>query len=61
MHIEPERHRPAPGSGAAPLVPPLEAPRLGRGTVWTAVPVGTYKLAGWSQMGRTTHLGGEPG
>ena len=48
---EAERHRPAPRPGAAPLVPFLAAPRVGRAAVWASVPFGTYQVAGASQMG----------
>ena len=58
---EAERHRPAPRPGAAPLVPFLAAPRVGRAAVWASVPFGTYQVAGASQMGCSTYLGGEPG
>ena len=46
-----KRHRPAPRSWAAPLVPFLAAPRVGRAAVWASVPFGTYQVAGSSQMG----------
>ena len=48
---EAERQRPAPRPGAAPLVPFLAAPRVGRAAVWASVPFGTYQVAGASQMG----------
>ena len=46
-----KRHRPAPRPWAAPLVPFLAAPRVGRAAVWASVPFGTYQVAGSSQMG----------
>ena len=46
-----KRHRPAPHPWAAPLVPFLAAPRVGRAAVWASVPFGTYRVAGSSQMG----------
>ena len=37
--------------GAAPLVPFLAAPHVGRAAVWASVPFGTYQVGGSSQMG----------